>query len=547
MALNVALVNPILSRDSEMSLGLLYVAEATARAGHRVRVLDTGFTRSPAHLWPALDKFAPDVVAFTVMSVTYPQTLRLAQEVKRRFGAKVVMGGPHATLYPLDVAGQESVDAAVVGDGDLSFPRLLDHIENGHTTALPGVAHTLAGELRFDPEVPRVADLDSLAFPDRSRYDALDAYIAAMGHSYLFGRRVLTMITSRGCPWDCSYCQPVLDHIHGKKVRIRSTDNVVSELLWLKNRHGINGIWFCDDTFTFDSRWVTELCQKMIDRRLDLGWSCNSRVDTVDPTLLALMARAGCEQLRFGMESGSQILLDRTMNKRTTVSECEAAFAWAKEAGIKTWAYTMVGGLDETRDTVAETRRLLERLEPQHIQITMLAPLPKTYFAEKIHEHKNLRVLPHGFDDLRLFDKCVVDTDLLTHHEVKLLQQELYADHPGFDPARVTPKERRAWALRHYDHVRALLGLRAEHPDIELPPTWRLTAEVVRAALGAIPALDPLRIWARRTLMRQLIKLRYRDDGRPRFERAETPNTDPLHAAARHVPAPSASRACGAA
>ncbi len=399
MALDVALVNPILSRDSEMSLGLLYVAEAAERAGHRVRVLDTAFTRSPAHLWPALERFAPDVVGFTLMSVTYPQTLRLAREVKRRFGAKVVMGGPHATLYPLEVASDEWVDAAVVGDGDLSFPRLLDQIEHRQSAALPGVAHRLSGELRFDPEVPRVADLDSLPFPDRSRYDTVDAYIAAMGHSYLFGRRVLTMITSRGCPWDCSYCQPVLDHIHGKKVRIRSTDNVVSELEWLKQRHGIDGIWFCDDTFTFDSRWVTELCRKMSDRRLGLGWSCNSRVDTVSPELLAVMAEAGCEQLRFGMESGSQILLDRTMNKRTTVSECEQAFAWAKQAGIKTWAYTMVGGLDETRDTVGETRRMLEKLAPEHIQITMLAPLPKTYFAEKIHEHKSLRVLPHGFDD----------------------------------------------------------------------------------------------------------------------------------------------------
>ncbi|MBK9000628.1 MAG: B12-binding domain-containing radical SAM protein [Myxococcales bacterium] len=547
MALDVALVNPILSRDSEMSLGLLYVAEAAERAGHRVRVLDTAFTRSPAHLWPALERFAPDVVGFTVMSVTYPQTLRLAREVKRRFGAKVVMGGPHATLYPLEVANDEWVDAAVVGDGDLSFPRLLDEIERGQSAALPGVAHRLGGELRFDPEVPRVADLDSLPFPDRSRYDTVDAYIAAMGHSYLFGRRVLTMITSRGCPWDCSYCQPVLDHIHGKKVRIRSTDNVVSELEWLKQRHGIDGIWFCDDTFTFDSRWVTELCRKMIDRRLGLGWSCNSRVDTVDPELLAVMAEAGCEQLRFGMESGSQILLDRTMNKRTTVSECEQAFAWAKQAGIKTWAYTMVGGLDETRDTVGETRRMLEKLAPEHIQITMLAPLPKTYFAEKIHEHKSLRVLPHGFDDLRLFDKCVVDTDLLTHHEVKLLQQELYVDHPGFDPARVTPPERRAWARRHLDHVRALLGLREKHPEIDLPPRWRLAAEVLRAALGAIPALDPLRTRARRSLMRGLLELRYRPDGTPRFGATDTRETDPVHAAARHVPAPGASRSCGAA
>jgi radical SAM superfamily enzyme YgiQ (UPF0313 family) len=525
-----------------MPLGLLYVAEAAERAGHRVRVLDTGFTRSAAHLWPALEQRAPDVVGFTVMSVTYPQTLRLAREVKRRFGSVVVMGGPHATLFPLEVAADPAVDAAVVGDGDLSFPRLLDHVEQHRSGALPGVAHRLGGGLAFDPDVPRVADLDSLPFPDRGRYEAVDAYIAAMGHSYLFGHRVLTMITSRGCPWDCSYCQPVLDRIHGKKVRIRSTENVVEELAWLKRRHRIDGIWFCDDTFTFDSRWVTELCRRMIDRRLGLAWSCNSRVDTVTPELLAVMAEAGCKQLRFGMESGSQILLDRTMNKRTTVSECEQAFEWAKAAGIRTWAYTMVGGLDETRATVGETRRMLEKLGPEHVQITMLAPLPKTHFAEKVHEHKSLRVLPHGLEDLRLFDKCVVDTEHLSHHEVKLLQQELYADHPGFDPARIPPRERRAWARRHFDHVRALVALRRRHPDIDLPPAWRLGAEVVRAALGAVPALDPIRQRARRAVARALIALRYRPDGTPRFGADHDATTDPLHTAARHVPAPGVPR-----
>lgn len=544
MSLRVALVNPIMSRDSEMSLGLLYVAEAAERAGHEVRVLDTGFSSSDAHLWPELERFEPDVVGFTVMSVTYPQALRIAREVKRRTGAKVVMGGPHATLYPSDVAREEAVDAAVVGDGDLSFPMLLDAIEHERTREIPGVAHTLSGELSFDANIPRVADLDSLPFPDRTRYEALDAYIAAMGHSYLFGGRALTMITSRGCPWSCSYCQPVLDHIHGKKVRIRSTDNVVAELEWLKARHGIDSIWFCDDTFTFDKRWVTELCQKMIDRRLDLRWSCNSRVDTVSPELLAIMARAGCAQLRFGMESGSQILLDRTMNKGTTISECELAFQWAREAGIRTWAYTMVGGLDETRETVKETRRMLETLAPAHIQITMLAPLPKTYFAEQLSEHKSLRVLPHGFDDLRLFEKCVIDTEHLTHREVKLLQQELYADHPGFDPARITPPERRRWARRHFDHARALFRLKKKYPAMQTPPGWRLAAEVVRAALGAVPALDPLRTWARRTLTRGVVKARFDGEGRPRFSWGEGPSSMPPPARAA---APPPSSSCGAA
>lgn len=544
MPLRVALVNPIMSRDAEMPLGLLYVAEAAERAGHEVRVLDTAFTSSPAHLWPALERFAPDVVGFTVMSVTYPQALRMAREAKERTGAKVVMGGPHATLYPVDVAGDEAVDAAVCGDGDLSFPMLLEAIEHRRTGAVPGVAHTLGGDLALDPSIPRVADLDTLPFPDRARYEALDAYIAAMGHSYLFGGRALTMITSRGCPWSCSYCQPVLDHIHGKKVRIRSTDNVVAELEHLKARHGIDSIWFCDDTFTFDARWVTDLCRKMIDRRLALRWSCNSRVDTVSPQLLAIMADAGCIQLRFGMESGSQILLDRTMNKGTTVSECERAFRWADEAGIRTWAYTMVGGLDETRETVGETRRMLEKLAPAHVQITMLAPLPKTYFAERISEHESLRVLPHGLEDLRLFDKCVVDTEHLTHLEVKILQRELYADHPGFDPARIPPPERRRWAARHFDHVVALFRLKRKNPAMRTPPRWRLAAEVVRAALGAVPALDPLRTRARRALARVLVKARYDRDGRPRlsFERSRPA---PMAPPARPSPGPSSS--CGAA
>lgn len=550
MPLKVALVNPIMSRDSEMSLGLLYLAEAVERSGYEVRVFDTQFSRSADHLWPDLERFDPDVVGFTIMSVTWPQTLRIASELKKRSDAKIVMGGPHATLYPVDVASVDAVDAVVIGDGDLSFPRLLANIEKRNTDSVPGVAHTLGGELRFDPQVPRVANLDELPFPDRTRYEALDAYIAAMGHSYLYGYRTLTMITSRGCPWSCSYCQPVLDHIHGKKVRIRSTENVIAELEWLKSRHRLDGIWFNDDTFTFDNRWVKRLCEQMIDRRLNLHWSCNSRVDTVTPELLSIMAEAGCEQLRFGMESGAQILLDRTMNKRTTVSECEQAFQWAREAGIKTWAYTMVGGLDETRETVGETRRMLEKLRPQHIQITMLAPLPKTYFADSINEHKNVRVLPHRYDDLRLFERCVIDTELLTHQEVKRLQQELYLDHPGFDPARIAPPQRRAWARRKFEHVMALWRLKRKKPRMKTPPGWQLLAEAAQAALGAIPALDPVRTWARKSLRRALLNLRMNREGELRFGWWDSRGSGPMappSAPIRHVPGQPSSRACGAA
>ena len=160
-----------------------------------------------------------------------------------------------------------------------------------------------------------------------------------------------------------------------------------------------------------------------------------------------LMAAAGCVQIRYGLESGSQILLDKTMSKGTSIQQTKSAFLWAKESGIHTWSYTMVGGFDETAETVKETAMLLSELRPVNIQISMLTPLPRTHFTDRLlPEHPEVKLAPCGFDDLCLFGKCLISTPKLTAEEVGEQYIKLSKEHPWFRVYRLNASEWWQWS-----------------------------------------------------------------------------------------------------
>ena len=190
------------------------------------------------------------------MSVNWPVALNIAKEAKKRTNAFIVFGGPHPTIFAPEVVSEEAVDAVVVGDGDLSFPGLLDNVEKGEEKKVDGAIYKSGGRLIDGRPSNRVRDIDKLPVPDRRRLPFLDAYITGMATQYLFGYKALTVAASRGCPYNCSYCQPALREIHGETVRVRTAKNVIDEMEYLKNNYNIEAIWFVDDTFTFNKKWA---------------------------------------------------------------------------------------------------------------------------------------------------------------------------------------------------------------------------------------------------------------------------------------------------
>lgn len=202
-------------------------------------------------------------------------------------------------------------------------------------------------------------------------------------------------MASRGCPYRCIWCSSYT--VFGRKVRFRSPENILEEIRRAKADFGVDSVYFVDDTFTVNPKWVEAICDKLIAGDLKgLKWACQARVNTVTPALLAKMKAAGCVQLDFGVESGSQKILD-ILKKDTTIPQIKAAFAVAKRAGLQVFASVIVGTPGETKEDVMMTLRLLKELEPDYTDIFYATPYPGTRLYE-IAKEMNAISDPSDYD-----------------------------------------------------------------------------------------------------------------------------------------------------
>lgn len=353
------------SRGAFPPLGLLYLA-AAVRAELpeiEVRVLDaptSGDSPDAIAAYVARENF--DLVGMTVMSFTLLGALAAARAIKAaRPATTIIAGGPHPHLYPRETLGLGPFDEVLRGEAELSFVELLRRKLRGEPPAgVPGWGEAPCAEF--------IADLDRLPFPDRERLP-----IAAY-HSVLSGLRpITTMISSRGCPYQCIFC----DRPHlGKSFRSRSAANVLDEMERCREL-GVREIVFYDDNLTHDRGRAMQIAQGILDRRLDLAWDVRARVGDLDQDAYRLAAAAGLRRIHFGVESGNPDLL-RSLRKGITLDQARRAFAQARQAGIETLAYFMVGLPGETAASLQQTLEFARELDPDYIHFSVLICFPGT-------------------------------------------------------------------------------------------------------------------------------------------------------------------------
>ena len=248
---------------------------------------------------------------------------------------------------------------------------------NLQLSTLKGLVWRRAGHIVINPARPLIANLDDLPLP---RHDLLplDDYRAPLvGGPYAF------VVTSRGCPGGCRFC---IKHVsYGRSVRVRSPENVLRELQALASC-GVRTIHMYADLFTLDRAHVMGICQGIVERGLDLRWTCNSRVDFVDEELLHTMAEAGCWMIAWGIESGDQRML-RRMRKGTSLQEIRAALDWSRDAGIMNWGYFIIGLPGETEETIRRTIDLAKELPLDLALFHIAAPHPGTPFFFEVVEN----------------------------------------------------------------------------------------------------------------------------------------------------------------
>lgn len=355
-------------------LGLGWIAAVLETAGHEVRILDAQAERIPVpSIGSAFTSMGPfHLVGITATTPQIQSAVAIARKVKTEWpAAKVVLGGVHPTVMPEEVLADAAVDVVVRGEGELT---MLDLANEKPIHEVAGVSFLDQGHAVHNPVRRLIVDLDTLPLPAYHLLPMARYFPAAGAYKRLPATSVLA---TRGCPGRCTFCY----RIFGPRLRVRSGRIVAEEVKFLQDRYGIKEICFYDDTFTSIKKEVYAFCRAVQDLRIDLTWSCFSRVDAVDQDVLLAMKEVGCHQIMYGIESASRTILDN-IKKKTDLDRAVAAVQAAKKAKIDVRAAFMIGNPGETRETMEESLRFAIKLDPELIILNITTPYPGTEMFE---------------------------------------------------------------------------------------------------------------------------------------------------------------------
>src|SRR3989338_449516 len=328
-----------------------------------------------------IQRINPDLVGITCPTPAFTQVLEICRIIKHEISKDIitVLGGPHPTALPRETVAEKDVDVCVVFEGEITFTELVNSLDRG--ASLREVKGIL-----FKDENNNIVenekrgpfnDLDNLPFPARDLFNT-DLYFSPPTKR-TSNKKAGNMITSRGCPYQCTYC--MASFMWERRVRFRSIKNVVDEIEECINKYGLGEFNFHDELFTVNKKRTIEFCQEVKKRDLHIVWVCMCRVVYLDEETLREMKSAGCRKIMFGFESGSQMILD-IMKKRVALDKAEEAVKLVKKAGIKTAGNFMLGNIGETEETIRQTINLAKRLNCDTMAFFIASPYPGTEFYE---------------------------------------------------------------------------------------------------------------------------------------------------------------------
>lgn len=410
-------------------LGLCYLKSPLVADGHTVKVIDGEASGlSLPQILTAVEDFRADYVGIQVVSPLWGTVKTLATAIKERFGIPIIAGGPHMTLTSMESMREApAIDYTVLSEAEDAMRDLVNALAHGDSSDVDKVTgilyRTPSGEIRTTPPRTLRPDVDRLLFPDRADLDHGKYLFSVPGAGI---RRFTTLITSRGCPYNCTFCTEPL--MYGRTTRFRSATNVVDEIQDFHDRHDINHFIFVDDTLTTRKERILEMCEQLRERKLDITWEGWTHVNTVSPDLLKVMAGAGLRRLSFGIESGNAEVL-QSLKKNSTLPRIREAYKWAKDAGIETRGSVILGLPGDTRASVQETIDFVVNLkECDHAYFNIAMPYPGTEIrAQALAGDKGVRLLTEDYSELRRQgQKVVMEVNDLDTKALLQLQRQAY-------------------------------------------------------------------------------------------------------------------------
>ncbi len=361
--------------NNSPSLGLLHLAAEVRQHGFNPSIIESDiFNLTVKQVAEQVIRQKPKYVGITLFTVGVWGAAEIAKHIKEALPETIVIvGGPHISSMGTEtIARFKQFDYAVDGEGEKVLTELLEALENGTDLfKVPGLIYRDEFMLRKTPGKPINRVLDELPFP---AWDLLPDFPKAYKPAiYDFPRGpAATIAASRGCPFHCKFCDT---STFGSSVRHYSPEVVFKMMKHLHEKYGVKHIAFVDDLFLASKVRVKELCEMILEDGLKMSWSCTARVDTVKPDILGLMKKAGCWEISFGLETGSNDLLKK-MDKKAEVEKSEQAVKWTAAAGIRTKGLFMLGFPGEDEHTIQQTKDFIRKIPMTIMNLTKFTPYP---------------------------------------------------------------------------------------------------------------------------------------------------------------------------
>lgn len=383
--MQITLINPRLktwSPNVYPPLGLCYIAASLEKAGHEVDILDmnSGRVSDKALVEHILDS---PIVGIGGLVTEYSEVVRLVKVIKsitvddKPCNKTVVLGGPLATTHSAELLVASGANVAVIGEGEQTIVELVSVVQNnGDYGSVKGIVYLDKGKPSItSPRTPE-GHLDNIPHPARH---LLDMGRYSTHHFKTFGIKVpkiksTTLISSRGCPFKCTFCAK---EVGGLNWRARSPEDILIEMVELRDNYNIRGFVFNDDTFVVNRKRVLDFCSLLEKELPDAVWYCNGRVNLMDEEMIRAMAKSGCVGLAYGIESGNQGILD-SVKKQITIEQVERIVALTRKYGIHVTGYFMLGILGDTKQTIQETLDFAEKLDLNFYGFGVTSPIPGT-------------------------------------------------------------------------------------------------------------------------------------------------------------------------
>lgn len=336
-----------------------------------------------------IKKLKPSIIGVSFVTPAYGVVKDLISKLRKEMPSSlIVLGGAHPTVLPKETLQEFlDVDLLVLGEGEITFYEIVKAFqEKKPYNNIDGIAyHNINNEIEITNPRQIIKNLDDIPLP---AWHLLPMHVYRPTTSRYRKLPSFSLLTSRGCPMNCAFCSQTI----GRQLRLMSVGKVMEQIDILAKKYGAKELIFYDSSFTLNRRHAWEICEELIrsKRNKEFSWSCETRTDMVDLELLKLMRRAGCWSIHYGVESGSQRLLNK-MNKKIKLEQIEEVFNMTKKVGIHTVAFFMLGIPTETREETLKTIELAKKLKPHFAQFTITVPFPGTPLFEMAKSNGTFR------------------------------------------------------------------------------------------------------------------------------------------------------------